>query len=231
MRPTRQVAGLLLDEAPTFQLSIYSTATVITRSTGLGWSSYLVDGGQAAEVLGAVPVSSGLLAPDILATGRARATPYFVWLARPRPVTIGIRFGHMESATFCIPPLVWAGCGADYRLVALHPRDLDPAGWPRGADIPLYKAPFGNVFTTTGICWGTGDRPRPATAAGMAAAFEVFLTGSYFNANEGRERSIAHPANILLRYETLDAETPYPCDDLMHDGRTLNWLLSGGPWR
>lgn len=231
MRPLRRVAGILLDEPPTFQIDIYAQVTVLTRRSGVGWSSYLVDGNQAAELLSGVPVTTGLLAPNILGAGRANGKPFAVWLVPPRPITIGIRFDGVHTVTFRTPPLVWAGCGPDYRLAALHARDLDAQGWPRASDTPLYKAPFGNVFDTTGICWGTGDRPRPATAAGMAAAFEVFLTGSYFNANESRGRSKAHPANILRRYDDLTAETTYPCDDLEHDGRTLDWMLSGAPWK
>jgi hypothetical protein len=225
------VAGILLNSPPIFQLAVYDRATVLTRRSGFGWSSYLVDGGQAAEVLSGVPSSSGLLAGDILAAGRARGKPYFVWLVRPRPVTIGIRFDGVHEATFRVPPMVWAGCGPDYRLAALHERDLDAGGWPLRGDIPLYKAPFGNLFEDSGICWGSGDRPRAATAAGMAAGFAVFLTGSYFNANESRGRSKAYPANILRHYDVLGADTPYPCDDLEFDGRTLDWLVSGGPWR
>jgi hypothetical protein len=231
MRPTRRAAGVLLDKEPTFQLSVYEHATVITRRAGVGWSSYLVDGDRIAELLGNVPVATGLLAPGVLGGGRVGGTPYVVWLVPPRSATISIHVDGIHTATFRTPPMAWAGCGPDYRLVALHPNDLDEGGWPRRADIPLYKAPFGNVFHTAGICWGTGERPRPATASGMAAAFEVFLTGSSFNANEGRDRSRAYPASILRRYDDLDAETPYPGDDLIRDGRTLDWLLSGGPWR
>jgi len=230
MRPLRRAAGILLDEMPLFQIDVYARATVMTRRTDVGWSSYLVDGHRAAELLSGVPVATGLLGPAILGAGRARGLPFYAWLVPPRPVTIGITFDGIHTVTFCTPPLVWAGCGTDYRVSALHPHDLID-GWPRAATIPLYRAPFGNVFATTGICWGTGERPLPATVAGMAAAFEVFLTGSYFNANESRGRSKAHPANILRRYDDLTAETPYPCDDLEKDDHPLDWLLSGGPWR
>lgn len=231
MRPLRRAAGVLLDELPVFQLDVYATTTVLVRRTPVGWSSQLVDGDQAAELLSGVPVTTGLLAPDTLATGRVHGAPYTVWLVRPQLVTIGVRFDGIHTATFRVPPLVWAGSGPDYRLAALHAQDLDAQGWPLRAEIPLYRAPFGNVFATTGICWGTGERPRPATPAGMAAAFAVFLTGSYFNANESRDRSKAFPANILRRYDDLTPDTPYPCDDLERDGRTLDWLLTGGPWR
>ena len=231
MRPLRRAAGVLLDELPVFQLDVYPRATVLVRRSALGWSSMVVDGNQVAELLSGVPVSTGLLAPAILAAGRVRGKPYYVALVAPRRITIGVRFDGLHEATFHSPPLVWAGCGPDYRLVALHTADLDAQGWPRSDAIPLYRAPFGNVFTTTGICWGTGERPLPATAAGMRAAFEVFLTGSYFNANESAHRSKAFPANILRRYDDLGPTTPYPCDDLEHDGRALSWLISGGPWR
>lgn len=204
---------------------------MLTRRTALGWSSYLVDSVQLAERLSGVPVATGLLAPFTLGTGRMHGTPYYVWLVPPRPVTIDIRFDGLHTVTFRTPPLVWAGCGPDYRLAALHTRDLDASGWPRSADIPLYHAPFGNVFAPLGICWGTGDRPLPATAGGMTAAFAVFLTGSAFNANESRGRSKAHPANILRRYDDLGAETPYPDDDMEKCGRTLSGMLSGDPWK
>ncbi len=232
MRPLRRVAGILLDEPPTFQIDVYAQAHRADPAQRRG----LVElpggrqpGRRAAQRRAGDHRPAGPQHPGGRA-GRTASRSPCGW-CRPGLSPSASCFDGVHTVTFRTPPLVWAGCGPDYRLAALHARDLDAQGWPRASDIPLYKAPFGNVFDTTGICWGTGDRPRPATAAGMAAAFEVFLTGSYFNANESRGRSKAHPANILRRYDDLTAETPYPCDDLEQDSRTLDWLLSGAPWK
>lgn len=216
---------------PLFQLDVYDHATVLVRRSTRGWSSSLVNPYQVAEVLSGVPLSTGLCGPDTLATGRIQGQPYVVTLIRPQAVTIHIRQGEVFTVQFQPPALVWGGLGNAYRLAALHERDIGPDGWPSRADIPTYHAPFGNVFHDTSICWGTGTRPQPATTTGMHAAFTVFLTGSSFNANESRGRSHAFPANILLRYHTLRPDQPYPCDDLVADGRMLDWMLSGGPWR
>jgi PRTRC genetic system protein B len=211
---------------PEAQIDIYRHAVVLTRRAGGAWRSYNVAPEGLAQALAGLPLASGLLPPDTLGWGLAHGEPYLVRYVPPQAVVLPVEVARSVT-TYQIqtPPLVWAGRGLDYKLYALATQ-----GRPTRADEPLYKAPFPNVYDHAGICWGSADRPQPATPAGLEAALATFF-GSQFSLHVDNQKSKKYPATVVALWKELDAETPYPLDDLVAvSGATLGWLLAGGPW-
>ncbi|NCC36154.1 MAG: hypothetical protein EOM24_29700 [Chloroflexia bacterium] len=221
-RPIRQT--LVIDRTPTIQIGIFADAIYLTRRQGRGWVSYPISAEDLAAALGKLPTSSGLLPPNTLGTGTVNGQRFYVLAVPPRPATLRIA-GRTRPYTIQTPPLIWAGCGQDYRIFALATLDQ-----PHGPT-PLAHAPFPNTYASGAICWGSTEPRAVAAPATMLHVLDLYLEGSCFNHHLAQQRSRSKPRNVVTRYRTLSAATPYPLDDLVPTGHDLAWLLSGEAWR
>ncbi|HEU4328842.1 MAG TPA: hypothetical protein VFS21_37240 [Roseiflexaceae bacterium] len=213
----------ILDEKPLAQIDIYDSVVILTRRKARGvWTSYPIDPGALAQALGKLPLSTGLLPAGTLATGLKEGAQFYVLHIPPRSVRMQVDMaGRREVYAIRTPPLIWCGCGQDYRIWALGTESATLQG-----DEKLYCAPFANVWATGGICWGSVRRVE-ASASSLLAQLKTFLEESEFNAHLVQDRSRQYPNNILLRYADLSPDQPYPLDDLVEAGRRLRDVLYG----
>ncbi|MEI7768942.1 MAG: hypothetical protein WCI67_03085 [Chloroflexales bacterium] len=221
-RPLRQT--MIIDRQPLVQIGIFEDAVYLTRRQGQGWVSYPVSPEDLASALGKLPTCSGLLPPNTLGTGTVNGQRFYVLAIPPRPVALRIA-GQQRPHPIQTPPLIWAGCGQDYRIFALNSLE------PPQLHSALYHAPFPNTYDPGSICWGSADRRGDAAPETMLVALELYLEGSYFNRHIAQNRSRRKPRSVMALYRRLSAETPYPLDDLIPTGHDLAWLLSGQAWR
>lgn len=217
-------------EAPLAEITVYRDLTLLTRRTPLGtWRSYPVDPAAVAQTLANLPQGSGLLPRDTLAAGRVAGTPFFVVYVAPHRRTLTTT---QTSYTIPLPPLIWAGCGADYRLWA-----LGGEGYPTRTGTPLFKAPFPNCYGDGRICWGDVGEPPPASSETLDEVLDLFLEGSRFNLHLANGKSVRYPSSVISRWAQLAkrkgtaAEAGYPLRDLIPAEYTLGWLIGGGPWQ
>ncbi len=221
-RPLRQT--MVIDRQPLVQIGIFEDAVYLTRRQGPSWVSYPISPEDLSTTLGKLPTSSGLLPPNTLGTGTVNGHRFYVLAVPPRPVALRIA-GQKQPHTIQTPPLIWAGCAQDYRIFALNTNDLPHV------HSALYHAPFPNTYDPGSICWGSTDRRSDAASETMLSALDLYLEGSYFNSHIAQNRSRSKPRSVTALYRRLNAETPYPLDDLVPAGHDLGWLLSGQAWR
>lgn len=220
----RPLDVVVVEGEPLAQISIYEDMTLLTRRSGGAWRQYPIDPDALAQALAGVPTASGLLPPHTLGAGVVHGRPFVVVYI---PATV--RTLRMATGDYPIPlpPLVWAGCGDDYRVWSVATPD-----YPTRGDVPLMVAPFPNCYRDGRICWGTSD-PRPtATPLGTVKVLDLFLTESYFNLHLANGKSVGFPTSVVARWQQLvetQAES-YPLDDLMPAEAQLGWVLAGGPW-
>lgn len=215
---------VVAEGTPLAQITIYDDLILLTRRHGPSWRQYPIAADALGQVLARVPMASGLLPPHTLGTGTVHGRPFTVIYVPPRRAEL-----KMERETFAIPlpPLVWGGCGDDYRVWALGVPD-----YPADTRLPLYVAPFPNCYKGGQICWGSSDPRPPATPLGLAKVLDLFLTDSYFNLHLANGKSVAFPNSCVAQWQQLveTAADAYPLDDLMPAEIQLGWLLRGGPW-
>lgn len=220
----RPLDVVVVEGEPLAQISIYEDLTLLTRWTGTRWTQYPIAAEALAQVLGAVPVASGLLPAGTLGVGRVHGEEFTVLYIPARVRTLRMEVG---SYTIPLPPLIWAGRGTDYRIWALATPD-----YPTRSDAPLMVAPFPNCYRSGAICWGTSDLRPAATPLGLAKVLKLFLEESYFNLHLANGKSVGFPVSVVARWQQLAeaASEAYPLDDLMPAECQLGWLLEGGPW-
>lgn len=218
----REVA--ILDKPPLAQINIYEeTVIVIRRKPDHTWSSYPTSVDALAQVLGRLPVSSGLLPWGMLATGQHRGHPFYVQYIRPRPAALQVEEnGRLEQRRLLTPGLIWAGWQREYRIWAIKG---DP--YELGRRAPLFIPPFPNTYDSGAICWGNVSL-KPADPQQMGAMFRLFLEESVFNTHVAGGKSRSCPANVLRLYDTLKADGEYPLDDLVRASMSLERVIDGG---
>lgn len=207
------------------QVSIYQDLTLYTRRQGAAWRSYPVEPAGIAQALSRLPASSGLLPPNALAAGHAHGRPFLVVLVPAHTRTLRTE---QRAYTIPLPPLVWGGCGQDYRLFALS---MESGMWP-GEGTPLFVGPFPNLYRDGRICWGSSDARPDAAPATLGKVLDLFLEGSLFNLHLANDKSKKFASSVLGQWEALakrSAKT-YPARDLVAVEKRLSWLIGGGPW-
>lgn len=204
------------------QVSIYQGLTLYTRRQGAAWRSYPVEPAGIAQALSRLPASSGLLPPNTLAAGYAHGRLFLVAYVPAHTRTLRTE---QRAYTIPLPPLVWGGCGQDYRLFALNAE-----GWP-DERAPLFVGPFPNLYADGRICWGSSDARPDAGPAALGQVLDLFLSGSLFNLHLAGGKSTKYTASVLGQWEALAKRVrPYPLGDLVAAEQRLSWLIGGGPW-
>jgi len=208
------------------EILIYDDCVLLGRRDSAGrWRSYPISPDALAQVLARVPISLGLLPMGTIGAGRLNGQPFLVRYVPPATARL-----QTPDRTYQIPlpPLVWAGCGNDYRVFALAPVNnrIGPA-------MPLYLAPFPNCYGDGRICWGNVRDVASASGATLDTVLKLFLEDSQFNLHLAGDKSKAYPVSVLAAWAALEeSETEtYPLDDLVPAGsHTLDCLLSGQAW-
>lgn len=221
-RPLRQT--MVIDRQPLVQIGVFEDAVYLTRRDGHGWMSYPIKAEDLAAALGQIPTNSGLLPPHTIGTGTVSGQRFYVLHIAPRSAALRIT-GRKRPCVIQTPPLIWAGCGQDYRIFALNTCDAPQA------QSDLYHAPFPNTYDSGSICWGSTEARGEAAPTTMFPALDLYLEGSSFNSHIAQGRSRSRPRSVTALYRGLGAGKPYPLDDLVPAGRRLAWLLSGQAWR
>jgi PRTRC genetic system protein B len=220
-RPYQREVDLSLP--PRLQLDFYDNCVILTRRRVNRWTSYPVSPAALASVLGNMPASSGLLPPNTLATGLRSGQAFYVVYIPAQHIRIQVEDGgELALWTIPTPPLVWAGCGATYRIWALGSHS-----YPTSHQSDLFHAPFPNVHGNGDICWGTTDARAQATPATLMKTLNLFLTGSRFNQHLVSQKSRSASGNILGMLSQLDGVTEYPLDDLVRASKSLGDVLRG----
>jgi hypothetical protein len=225
MQPYPREAGILLDVPPEVQLDIYPNIVILTRRESTGsWISYIVETDAVIQAMTQIPSASGILPPNTLAVGSVNGKPFFV-LYRPamKKETITIA-GIEKPQTIPTPPLIWGGCGTDYRIWALN-----TPTYPTN-DMPVMIAPFPNVSSDGRICWGDSDQRENAKITTIEKMFELFIRGSKFNNHLSNGKSARKPICILTLYPELNVK--YPLDDLRPAiPACIGEIVNGSVWR
>lgn len=215
---------LLPDGKPEALITIFQDVVMYTRYEEYGVRQYPVDPAAIAQSLSQVPQSSGLLLPNTLATGFLFGQQYMIVYVPAHTATL-----HTPDRSFTIPlpPLVWGGCGSDYRIWALASPEF-----PTSNQL-LCDPPFPNCYADGRICWGSSDSRPPASASSLHSVLKLFLSDSYFNLHVAGGKSSRFPVSVIALWDSLaEAKTEqYPLDDLQLTNYSLAWLANGGPWR
>jgi PRTRC genetic system protein B len=208
---------------PLAEIAIYEDVVVMTRRSGRHWRSHPVSPDAIAQTLAQLPLGSGLLPAGTLATGRVGGQMFLVTYV---PAAVRELRTEQRAYTIPLPPLVWVGCGQDYRLFA-----LGSAEYPGRESLTLMAAPFPNTYGDGRICWGTADQRPDAAPATLTPTLEIFLT-SFFNNHIAGNKSKKHSASVLAQWAALHKRkaTAYPLGDLVASSYTLGWLIGGGAW-
>ena len=220
---------VVVEGEPLAQITIYEQLILLARRDRRSgaWRQHPVTAEAMAQALAGLPSGSGLLPPNTLASGSVHGKAFLaIWIP---PGHHTLRTAEREYK-IPLPPMVWAGCGDDYRVWALG---AEGATFPTAGSTPLYAMPAPNTYPTGAICWGSSD-PRPAAAspAALAKAWATFL-GSNFNSHIQASKSKAYPASVLALWELLAerVEEPYPLEDLIRAPHDLAWVCRGEPWK
>lgn len=209
---------------PLAQITIYPEMVLYTRQSGNSWRQYPISVAGLAQVLSRAPTLSGLLPRHCLGTGRINGTPFYVVYVPAHRATLRTE---QQAFTIPLPPLIWGGCGADFRIWA-----LDISEYPSSMTVPLMVAPFPNCYKNGGVCWGTSD-PRPAASGTtLDAVLDLFLQESYFNLHLTDHKSVEFSNSVIARWQQLvdSAAEAYPLDDLMPAEIQLIDVLEGRAW-
>lgn len=209
-----------LDQPAPMIIHFYDQLTLLERWTDRYRTVYPIHLDSLAEVLGRTTVNSGILPQNTLATGKRNGEAWILRYIPPAMRTLHI--GNTEKAfTVPSPPLVWFGCGQNYRLYALNTLD-----YPNQHTI-LFQAPYPNVNATGGICWGSTGTVLHANHDAMDTMLERFFA-SGFNTHLDNNRSRRKPSSVLDLWAELakqQAES-YPLDDLIACSIKLSELTS-----
>lgn len=186
-----------------------------------------------ADIFSGGGFASGLLPPNIIATGRRNGTPFFVLYAPPQQkVKMHIAGDRLHTFTIPTPPLVIAGYGTDYRIFALARKQK-----PTQEHTLLALPPLPNTYENGGICWGSawseaGEKLPTVSPTNLQRALKRLLSESVFTHSGTGSRSKSYPDNIYGLWAKLERErvTTYPIEDLRASKYSLRDLTSGTIW-
>lgn len=186
-----------------------------------------------ADLFGGGGFASGLLPPNIIATGRKNGIAFFVSYIPPQQkVCMHVQRTEREQFIVPTPPLILAGWDTDYRIFAIARKQK-----PTNEHTQLALPPYPNTYETGGICWGSawsepGERLPPASAASLPHVLKRLLSESMFTHSGARSRSKSYPDDLYGLWAKLgrDKTTVYPIDDLRNSRYSLRDLTRGSIW-
>lgn len=167
---------------------------------------------------------SGWLPENVLRTGRNVRGAWAVYVTRPQMVQIVTN--HDEKLNIPVPATLFLGWGYRYYLWTLPNKKFSPG-------LPVFRAPFPNIYSNGRICWGNHKVPK-ATAANIGRTWDAFF-GTAFNDHISNNKCKSYSGNVLELLRKLSAEntTVFPQRELIGEYATVeaclqNTLQQGG---
>ncbi len=198
---------------PRARLDLYDEAVVLTRYEGPDRStSYPVAVDDLVAAFSRVPVSSGLLPPNCLFWGRENGETRMA-------IHVPGRRWRLQTAErnydIPLPPLVFAGAGEQYRVLAVKSR-------PQAMPLELYHCPTPNVHPDGIICQGSAPFPACASHT-IERALSLFLEGSLFNGDLAAGKCRRFPDDVRKLWRRLEAAKRFPSRELVLARVHLEW--------
>jgi PRTRC genetic system protein B len=208
------------------RVDLYDESVVLVKyNDGAPVSAYEVAPDDLAAAFSGVPISTGLLPPDVVFYTRRGSHVRMAIYLEPQIRTLHVEDGDAaRDYVIPLPGLVFVGELRRYSIYAAKAR-------PTAEHDRLYHAPFPNVHTKGGICAGDVEFPECAPDTIHEAA-DLFLD-STFNHDLRDGKSQDYPEDILDLWDELDGEhealsvdVAYPLDDL-RVSRSIHNLIEG----
>jgi PRTRC genetic system protein B len=212
-------------QMPRLRLDFYNTAVLMSRWEDDGRvTAYPVSIHDVVAACADRPLSSGLLPPNVLFWKRQAgdaSLAVYVPARRWRARLDGGGNADPIEYHLPLPPFVFVGDGAVYRIFAVKGRSSDERE-------RLYRAPCPNVHNGGAIC--QGNAPFPACSPQtIQAALTLFMEGSLFNGDLSRLKCRAYPDDVRRLWAELDGRKRFPLSELLPTRITLADLLRGNP--
>lgn len=148
---------------------------------------------------------TGWLPEGVLRAGSNARGEWVIYTARAQRMDIVTH--KSEKLRIPIPATLFLGWGSRYYLWALPCRKFD-------RKLPVYKAPFPNVYDNGRICWGSHRVPR-VTVTNIQSVWRMFF-GTAFNEHIAGRKCSSFPDNVLdlLRQLSQKEATRFPHKEL-----------------
>lgn len=148
---------------------------------------------------------TGWLPAGVLRTGSNARGEWVVYTARAQ--MIDIVTDKKEKLRVPIPATLFMGWGARYYLWVLPHKKFDKK-------LPVYKAPFPNVYDNGRICWGS-HKPPKVSVSNIERVWQMFF-GTAFNKHIATNKCKSYPDNVLnlLRQLSRDGASTFPFKEL-----------------
>ena len=131
-----------------------------------------------------------------------------------RPQMVQIVTDQDEKLNIPIPATLFLGWGSRYYLWALPSKRFSP-------NLPVYRAPFPNIYSNGRICWGNHRVPK-AAAVNIRRAWEMFF-GTAFNEHISSNKCKSYSGTVLelLRHLSANCTTVFPQRELIGEHATV----------
>lgn len=148
---------------------------------------------------------TGWLPAGVLRAGSNARGEWVVYAARAQMIDIVTDKG--EKLKVPIPATLFMGWGSRYYLWALPNKKFD-------RKLPVYKAPFPNIYDNGRICWGSHKVPK-VSANNIERIWQMFF-GTVFNEHIATKKCRSYPDNVLdlLRRLSHEEATTFPIKEL-----------------
>jgi len=159
---------------------------------------------------------SGWLYEGVLRAGRNVRGDWVVYVAQPQIVEIVT--DHNEKLIIPLPMSLFLGWDHRYYLWSLQGRKFEPS-------LPVFKAPYPNVYDNGRICWGS-HRPAKVTPSNIKSTWTLFF-GTVFNNHIASHKTKSYAANVLdlLRKLSVAKKKTFPADELVWTSRSVDACL------
>jgi PRTRC genetic system protein B len=159
---------------------------------------------------------SGWLPENVLRTGSNVRGSWAVYVARAQVVSI--LTDRDEKLEVPIPATLFLGWESRCYLWALPNRKFSP-------HLPVFRAPFPNIYNNGRICWGTHRVPQ-VTTANIGHVWETFFSTA-FNEHISGSKCRSCPGTVLELLRRLSAKRAarFPQRELIGEYATVDACL------
>lgn len=175
-------------------------------------NSKFVSPQDAKSAFQGVGEDTGWLPTGVIRTGLNVRGRWVVYVAYPQIVKI--RTDKNKNLVIPIPMTMMIGWGRRYYLWALSGKTFSNT-------LPLYNAPFPNVYENGRICWGSHKVPM-VTPLNIHTTWQLFF-GTTFNDHLSSNRTKSHKDNVmgLLGGLSRKKAKTFPARELVMKHRTV----------
>ena len=217
-----------MNEDPLITLRLYRNYITLQRHDREFDDEYVADPDAVTAALASkVSFSTGIIQQNTLLVAQQGSTKYTIEYREPRLTTLMLE--QLDKPVVVpLPGLVLARKASTvarraptYRIAAVkvsrHAID---------DDTPLYHVPLPNIFTGTGICWGSIKHGNVEAVFNDLEAGWDALFDTPFNSHGTHGKSQEYPNDIRKMLSELhnEQQTDYPLDDLIGNQNTFGDL-------